>query len=162
MKNYLKVLAAATMLSGLVQVTMAQPGPGYGQGFNRRGFQGPGTGPQLGQCPQWIPDLTEEQETQIASLRTAHLKDVQPLRSEIKINKAKIDALMIQDVPDSKAIDQLIEANGKLRTEIQKKSAAHRLEVRKLLTDEQKVLFDSGRGCGNMRMRDRSCRFRDF
>jgi Spy/CpxP family protein refolding chaperone len=170
MKNYLKAIAAACMLFGLVQVTMAQPGPGYGQGYHRRGLQGEGPGQGLrqgpgagqAQCQQMIPNLTEEQETQIASLRLTHLKEIQPLKSEMAINRAKIDALMIQDNPDMKALNALIEANGKLRTEIQQKNVAQRLAVRKLLTDEQKISYDSGKGRGRMPMPDRACRFRDF
>ena len=147
-KNYLIVFEVTGFLFGLIQVTTAQPG--YGKGLNKPGVQGKGYGPQQGQC-QWIPDLTEEQQEQIKELRTAHLKEVQSLRSEMMINKAKMNALMIEDDPDLDQINKLIEETGAIQIEMRKNAAAHKLEVLELLTDEQKVVMDSrtGRSKGN-------------
>ncbi len=93
--------------------------------------------------PLGIPDLTEDQMEQIKDLNTAHLKDIQSLENDLKINKSKLDALMTEDNPDMNEINSLIEKNGDLLTEIQKKNVAHKLEIRSLLTDEQKVYFDN-------------------
>jgi Spy/CpxP family protein refolding chaperone len=158
--SYFKVLAAAGMLTGLVQMTAAQPG--YGRGPEKRGFERQEACPRYEQCPRLMAELTEEQDSQISVLKTAHLKDVQPLKGEININEAKIDALIIQDDPDVKALLSLIEENGRLRTEIRKKKVMHQLEIRKLLTDEQKVAFIPGPGPRHLRMPDRDCRFGDF
>jgi Spy/CpxP family protein refolding chaperone len=90
-----------------------------------------------------IPDLTEEQQDEIRDLRTVHLKEITPLRNEVKINNAMLQSLQTEDDPDMNEINGLIEKNGKLLTEIRKKQVAHKMEIRSLLTDEQKVFFDN-------------------
>lgn len=152
MKYYFSVMTAAGLLFGLVQTTPAQGGRGMGTGMGTgmgQGMHGQSSwrqGPQKGQPGMMIPGLTDDQKEKIRDLRTAHLKEVAPIRSEIRVNNAKIDALMIGDEPDMGAIDKLIDDNGTLRTDIRKKSVAHRLAVRNLLTDEQKVFFDARTG----------------
>jgi len=150
---YFKVMAVAVILTGLVQIAAAQPW--YGRNFNNRGFEKQEFCPRNDNCLRLIPDLTDKQQKQIDSLRVIHMKEIQPLKSEININKAKIDALILEDNPDVKEILRLIEENGKLKTEIQKKNVLHKLEIRKQLTDEQKVLFGQGTGPMPMRMHDR-------
>lgn len=90
-----------------------------------------------------IPDLTEEQQEQINNIRTNYLKDIQPLKNEMKINEARLDALITEDKPDMNKINKLIDDNGKIQTELRKKQVAHQLQIRNLLTEEQKVIFDS-------------------
>ena len=88
-------------------------------------------------------NLTEEQKDQIKQIRQAHLKDVQSYKDEVKINRAKVNALLHKDDPDMKQIVNLVEANGKLLTQIQIKSIEQKIAVRSLLTDEQKTIFDA-------------------
>jgi hypothetical protein len=42
-----------------------------------------------------------------------------------------------------KQIVSLVEADGKLLTQIQVKNIRHKIDVRNLLTDEQKIIFDA-------------------
>lgn len=93
------------------------------------------------QIPE-VRGLTEEQQEQIKNLRTDYLKDIQPLKNELKINKAKLDALLTEDNPDMNEINKLIDDNGKIQTELRKKQVSHQMEIRNLLSDEQKVIFD--------------------
>lgn len=88
-------------------------------------------------------DLTEEQEAEIKDIHLTHMKDIQPLKDEVKINRLKVDMLLKRDDPDMKEIVNLVETNGKLLTQIQVKSIEQKINVRSLLTDEQKVLFDA-------------------
>ena len=90
-----------------------------------------------------LPDLTEEQKDQIKEIHLAHIKDVQPLKDEVKINRVKVDVLLKRDDPDMKEIVSLVEANGKLLTQIQVKSIEQKISVRSLLTDEQKIIYDT-------------------
>jgi Spy/CpxP family protein refolding chaperone len=103
-------------------------------------MQGP---PEGNRMLMGIPDLTEGQLDQIKDLHTAHLKDIKPLKNDVKINHAILDALQTEDDPDLNRINELIEENGKLLTEIRKKQVAHKLEIRNLLTDDQKIFFDN-------------------
>jgi Spy/CpxP family protein refolding chaperone len=91
-------------------------------------------------------DLTEDQKDQIKQIHLAHMKDVQPLKDEVKINRAKVNALLNNDDPDMKQIISLVETNGKLLTQIQIKSIEQKINVRSLLTEEQKIIFDAHGG----------------
>jgi len=149
MNKYLIVLTVTSFLFGIIQITSAQSG--YGKGLNKPGMQGREFGPQQAERHMWIPDMSEEQREQIKELRTAHLKDVQSMKSELKINKARMDALMIEDDPGLNDINKLIEESGAIQIELRKKSASHKLEIRKLLTDEQKLFLDNRKGRRNDR-----------
>jgi Spy/CpxP family protein refolding chaperone len=88
-------------------------------------------------------NLTDEQKDQIKQIRQSHLKNVQSLKDEVKINRAKVDALLHKDDPDMKQIVSLVEANGKLLTQIQINRIEQKIAVRSLLTEEQKTIFDA-------------------
>lgn len=93
-----------------------------------------------------IPGLTGDQKTQIEKLRTAHQKDMLVLKNQIAENRAHYRTLMTADKPDMNAIDKNIDEYASLRASMMKKQAAHRQDIRKLLTDEQRLAFDSRKG----------------
>lgn len=100
-----------------------------------------------------IAGLTDDQKTQIEKLRTAHQKDMLALKNQIAENRAHYRTLMTADKPDMNAINKNIDEYASLRASMMKKQAAHRQDIRKLLTDEQRLAFDSrkagkGRGMG--------------
>jgi Spy/CpxP family protein refolding chaperone len=132
-RNY-KLLVAIIILLGLSLGVMAQP--------HRRGPM-PHHRPMIFQPGLPFLDLTDEQKAQIKDIHLAHVKDVQPLKDEVKINRAKIDALLKNDEPDMKQIVSLVEANGKFLTQVQVKSIEQRINIRSLLTEEQKIIFDA-------------------
>ncbi len=124
------------------------PGGGAGYGYGRGRCFGPGYQAGLGwRCT--LNNLSDEQREKISDLRIEHYKAVSPLSSQVRINRARIDALMKEDEPDMNNIQNLIEENGKILTDIRSSHAKHRAEIRKLLTDEQKIIFD--RWAGNDR-----------
>ena len=127
----LKVIIAIIVLFGLSLSLMAQPQQKQQQfrQWDQRGFH--------------MMDLTEEQETDIKEIRTTMRKEIQPLIDETKINQAKINALIHKDNPDMDEIVSLIEANGKLKTQIQVLRIESKIKVRSHLTEDQKVNFDA-------------------
>ena len=128
-----KLLVAIIFILGLSLSVMAQP--------NQR-RQIPHQSMRA-QSPLELLDLSEEQKDQIKEIHLAHIKDVQANRDEVKINRVKINAQLHKDDPDMKEIVKLVEANGKLLTQIQIKSIEEKINVRLLLTDEQKIIFDA-------------------
>ncbi|MBN2668480.1 MAG: periplasmic heavy metal sensor [Bacteroidales bacterium] len=90
-----------------------------------------------------IPDLTDQQKTEIEKLRIAHMKEIQQIKNQLDIKKAELKALQTAENPDMNAINKNIEERSALRTDLEKKSAAHHQAVRDLLTDDQKVIYDS-------------------
>jgi Spy/CpxP family protein refolding chaperone len=105
--------------------------------------QRPGMG--RGDCKKMgahIPDLTDEQKTKIEDLWLAHQKDVQPHRLQMQKMRIELQELMITEKPDLKKINAKQEEMSKARLEMQKKAVAHRLTVRELLTEKQRIFFD--------------------
>ena len=103
-------------------------------------------------CPA-IPGLTEEQREEMATLRTAHLKEMQKFRDQIDINRIRYRSMMREDNANMADINGNIEERSEIRTNMEKAHAAHLQEVRALLTEEQRVWFNSARGAAVRGMR---------
>ncbi len=89
-----------------------------------------------------IPDLTDAQQTQLKEMRTAHMKEMMPLKNELKEREAHLQTLQTADKPNMNEIYAEIDKIGALKTNLAKKHADFRQEVRKILTDDQRVYFD--------------------
>ncbi|MCK4922521.1 MAG: Spy/CpxP family protein refolding chaperone [Bacteroidales bacterium] len=95
------------------------------------------------QNPNCRLDLTEEQQEQMKDLRLEHQNNVMTIKNEMGVLAAEQKVLMSGDDQNLNDINKKIDEMQVLRTDLLKMSVKHRLEVRDLLTDEQKVLFDS-------------------
>lgn len=163
MKTLTKFSAIA-LVAMLMSTISVQAQRGYGKGnmypnnqrnmMMQRGqnnFDG-----QMGYRMQML-NLTDDQQEQISQLRTKHLKEVTPLRNELNEKRARLHTLQTAEKPNQKEIDKVIDEMATIRANIQKKGSAHRIAVSNLLTEEQKVVFNSGRmgrmGQRNMGMR---------
>lgn len=97
-----------------------------------------------------IPNLTADQETQIEALRVDHWKEMNNYRNQMNELRARKRTLNTTDKADLKEINSVIDRMTEVHNKMMKASAKHRQDVRKQLTDEQKVYFDSmsarGRG----------------
>lgn len=89
----------------------------------------------------FIPELTDQQKEQISDKRTAHLKNVQSIKSDLDIKRAEKRKLMLQDDADKKAIDKKIDEISNLNAQLQKERADFHLSVKNILTDEQKTAW---------------------
>jgi Spy/CpxP family protein refolding chaperone len=111
--------------------------------------QQPGTGHEHNEkmCSRgdkpMIPGLTEEQKEQMRELRVEHMKEVRQLRNQIGEQRARLRTLSTSDKVNMGEINRVIEDFGKMRTQMMKARAQHRQDVRELLTDEQRVIFDA-------------------
>lgn len=146
--------ASVFLLAGIMAAGMdAQPrrGGGYG-GYGR--YQGSGNfdGYGPGNRAAWSQlDLTDEQEAALTELRLEHYKEMQPLRSQMIELKAKERALLLEDEVDMKALNSVIDDQTDLNNRIRKQRAEHRVSVRSLLTDEQRMIADQRRSFRNDR-----------
>lgn len=101
-----------------------------------------------------IPNLTDEQKAKIKELHVANYKETNPLRNQLGELKAKQKTLSTAENPDMKAINANIDEITKVMNQLMKSKAAFHQKVRALLTDEQKIWFDSHpmhKGHGNMK-----------
>ncbi|MEE4310406.1 MAG: periplasmic heavy metal sensor [candidate division KSB1 bacterium] len=129
-KLFLTTLVMAFLVSGIT---------GFAQDFDRDcQFDGPRKG-----LPA-IPDLSADQMKSMQKLRLEHQKEVLPLRTKLQSGRLDLKTLIMEEA-SQKQIDRKIEEIGSFRTELMKLKVAHRMEIRNLLTDEQKVFFDMPR-----------------
>jgi len=120
-----------------VNLSFAQP---YGNGRNERNNQRE----QRERGPVGL-DLSDEQQTKAEALRLNMHKAALPIKNQLGENRAKMRTLTTADNPDMKAINKLIDQNAALRAELEKLRAASHQDFRKLLTEEQRVKFDTRR-----------------
>jgi len=108
------------------------PPPGGGRGVMHQGPGGEGD----------IPNLTDQQKEQIRKLEVALAEKTLPLRNELAEKETHLRSLMTARVPDRAAIDKSAEEIGNLRAELFRARLANELNVRDILTEEQKALHD--------------------
>ena len=89
-----------------------------------------------------IPNLTEPQKAKIKELRNNLRKEILPIRNQIGEKKARLNTLETSPKPEMESINSTIEEIQNLKTKILKIRAFHVQEVRKLLTEEQRIAFD--------------------
>jgi len=127
-----KLIATLLVMVLAVTVTMAQQGPRKDRGYNRGG--------RLDFSERL--DLTEDQQTKFDALRVDHFKSTQELRDQVREKQVKLDDLLNNDEIDVKNVEKLVAEIGQVRTKLMRERINHHIEVRKLLTDEQRVKFD--------------------
>ena len=137
--NVLIVMMAAVLMSFSYQVNAQGHGRGQGQGWNQQNNQ-------TWNCN--IPNLTEDQQKKIEKMRTANMKEMMQFRNVMAEKGAHLNTLRIADKVDMTAINKAIDEMGTIRIKMMKKREAHRQSIRQILTDDQKVYFDSRRGRG--------------
>ena len=89
-----------------------------------------------------MKSLSAEQRQQVMQLRAAHKKQAMPRKARMKALKLELTALATADAPDSAAIDAKIDELLALKREAMKEKTGYMAQVRKLLSDEQKVVYD--------------------
>jgi Spy/CpxP family protein refolding chaperone len=111
-----------------------------------------------------LPGITPEQTKKMDDLRIAHMKDVTPLKKQIDEKKARINTLMVADKADMAAINLVIDEMGNIKAQMLKKKAQFHQDIRAILTNDQKVLFDAKsdifeEGCcgGGMQQGEKGC-----
>lgn len=115
-----------------------------------RNYSNQSEGFNQNQICQRIPDLTEDQQTKIEAHRLKHMKEINDFRNQKNELQAKKHTLMTSDNVTMNEINSVIDKLTSLQNKMMKSSAKHRRDIRDLLTEDQKVYFDSmpmrGRG----------------
>lgn len=105
--------------------------------------QGAAGSPMELRMKRMLPDLTDEQMSQIKTLRIEMLKKVNPLKAQIKEKRAHIETLSLADQADMKAINKSIDELTQLQAQLMKIMAKFRQDVRAILTPDQRAVYDS-------------------
>jgi len=93
-------------------------------------------------------NLTAEQKTKVADLRTAHLKDVKPLQDKMHSKAGDLRILWLEKSPDEAKIRATEKEVRALRDQIHDKGTDYRWAVYKVLTPEQQELLKQNRATG--------------
>jgi Spy/CpxP family protein refolding chaperone len=82
--------------------------------------------------------LTDEQRKRIEDIRFNHRKKAITIRAEVESARLELGRLLHADAPDSRAIDNQIDRLAQLRAGLAKDRVAGMLEMRTVLTPEQR------------------------
>ncbi len=98
----------------------------------------PGMGRGMG------PAFTEEQQEQVKKIHEKYADSRAELTNRLKVIALEADEAIGDGEPDYDAIENRIEETSKIKVELAKLRLRIHKEIRPLLDDDQKVLFDHG------------------
>jgi Spy/CpxP family protein refolding chaperone len=85
-----------------------------------------------------LESLTDEQREKILDLQTEARKEIIRKRAEVATLKVDLRALLRQDEPDMAEVEDLVRRIARIKGDIRAREIRLRLEIRKLLTPEQR------------------------
>lgn len=121
-------------LTALVGMSLAQCG-GHGQGGGRMGPGGPAA---------LKPAFTTEQQAQMEKIKTKYGDQRVELHNKMAAIRLEMKDLLSQPEPDFGKVEAKIDAISGLRAKLAKMRLQQHVEVRAILTPEQRMLFDRG------------------
>ncbi len=92
--------------------------------------------------PAWRSTLTAEQRVKMDRMHLALKKEMNLLEGKIGLRKAELKNLVTADMPDEKEIHSKIDEIIALKKEMMTKKYDHVVELRGILTPEQRTSFD--------------------
>ncbi|MDD2671539.1 MAG: Spy/CpxP family protein refolding chaperone [Syntrophales bacterium] len=135
MKKVMIVATALLFLAAAASPTLAFHGKG------RRGGPYAGSGVCGNPAAMQGLNLSADQKAKIEALRTAHLKEVKPLRDKLFSRSGDLKILWLEKNPNQEKITSMQKEIRALRDQIQDKRTSHHFEVMKVLTPEQQEKF---------------------
>ena len=102
------------------------------------------------ETPLWKKTLTEEQKMKADKMHLELKKAMGMLEAKVKLKEAELNSLVTKDKPDANAIHGKINEIMELKKEMMTRKYDHIVEMRSMLTPEQRVSFDLGLSDGMM------------
>ncbi len=136
MRHLITTLLIATLTAGSMSIIV----PAVAAETGLRKMQG--SGYAMGRGSSWKSTLSDEQRKKITRLKLDYKKKAIPLKLRIKQANVELAMLITKDSPNKKNIDKKIDEILKLKGEKMRLKTDHKIAVRKLLNDEQRVQFD--------------------
>lgn len=90
-----------------------------------------------------IPDLTEKQKAEIKTIKAENRKKMEPQQKEVRELRNKLSEMKRAEKPDENQINMLIDKTARLEAAIAKSKTAAELQVRGVLTAEQRKVVDA-------------------
>ncbi len=133
--------AKSLIISGFLAVTFLMLP--VGEAFSQRGQNMSRQGTGISELCATIPNITEEQRSQLSQLRTEHQRKMHSFRDQVDANRTQHRELMKSENVDMGAINALQNERKTIRSQMEQKFQEHNQNVRSLLTEEQRAVFDS-------------------
>lgn len=131
MKKTTSWTVTVVVIAGFSLTSLAWAHTGGGGREGCEGHQGRGGGMMgLG--------LTEEQHKQFDELKMKHIKEVMPLKTDLRLKQMELGALWRAEELDAKKIIAKVKEISGLREKLQVANVEHRLNMYKVLTPEQR------------------------
>ncbi len=127
----LLLLAGGTGMMGEASANPSREGYGGGMRHSMHGHDKP-----------WMEGLTDEQRNQLDVLHLEYKKKKYLLEAQMKQAKIELALLITADSPNKNGISKKIDEIVKLKGEKLRLKADHKIDVRKVLNPDQRVIFD--------------------
>jgi Spy/CpxP family protein refolding chaperone len=108
---------------------------GFGRGMGGCGWCGMGPNAL---SPFWLPNLTQEQSGKLADLQKKHIEETSQLRTSLAVKGIEMDQLLDKPQPNTDEILAKQKEMNDLQTQLQEKCLRRQMDMRSLLTDEQR------------------------
>jgi Spy/CpxP family protein refolding chaperone len=131
MKRVVIIGLGLTLALALVATIAFAWGPRLGPSF--------GVGPGYGYPGPPVANLTPEQSSKIQTLQQDYLKEMAPLQQELLAKGTELRSLWLASKPDPAVITAKQKEVFDLRSRLQEKATNLGLEIRKVLTPEQRA-----------------------
>ena len=116
--------------------------PGHSK-TSKKGYAGHGAKMHL-YAEDWSDTLTDKQKKLSDQLHVKLKTDTVSLKAQIDLKKTDLNLLIIQDKADMEAINRTIDETLDIKRELMRIKAAHKIEMRDILTEAQRISFDMG------------------
>ena len=102
-----------------------------------RGMGGCGLGPD-GWMFFSVPNLTEEQSAKLTDRQKSFIANTSNLRSDLAVKRMELNQLLRQSQPKTEEVMAKQKELSDLQSQLQQKCLSKQLDMRKILTDEQR------------------------
>jgi len=92
--------------------------------------------------PKWMSSMTDDQKARMDDMHLKLGKEMGLLEARLDVKEAELKNLVTQDSPDKKAVSKKIDEIMDLKKEMMTKRYDHVMELRGILTPDQRRSFD--------------------
>lgn len=132
-----KLMSTIAILAMMVGNSIAQDAPTKGEHPERHHKH------RKGGMMADLPDLTEEQKSQIKDIKEAGKKSSEASRKNLRAIREQIFAEKESENPDLNKINGLIDKASLIKADIEKNRTAAEMKMRSILTPEQQKVLDA-------------------
>lgn len=138
MRRGLKSMVLVLLLTGFAVQAQAQR-RGNNDGPKREWAEA-----RRGEAPEMrLPNLTDQQKEQIKAIMLKGRKETLPLQNALREKQAELHTLRTAENYNERAVKSKIDEITELQHSLMLLREQHRQEIREVLTEEQRIIFDS-------------------